>query len=96
MQALGLTGSVRILASNCAYLGRDGNTVSFSLDPRSESMLTRQRQEAIAAALSEHFGERLQVQVSVGEASAETPQQAESRVADERLVAAKASLESDP
>ncbi len=93
---LGLSGAARLLAGNCALLNREGNTVYLSLDSRSESMLTKQRKEALAAALSSYFSEPLAVDISIGEAVAETPLQEESRLADERIEAAKASLESDP
>ncbi|NIV19022.1 MAG: DNA polymerase III subunit gamma/tau [Woeseiaceae bacterium] len=93
---LGLSGAVRLLAGNCALLRRDGNTVLLSLDPRSESMLTRQRKDALAAALSQHFSEPLSVDISIGEAKDETPLQEETRMADERIEAARVSLESDP
>jgi DNA polymerase-3 subunit gamma/tau len=96
MNDLGLTGSLRMLAGNCALERREGNTVHFSLDPRSESMLTRQRKDALAAALSKHFGEDLAVDIRVAEAPPETPQEQETRVADARMVAARASLEADP
>ena len=93
---LDLAGSVKLLASNCAYLRRDGDTVHFNLDPRSESLLTRERQEALAAALSKHFNEPLSVDINVAEVIHETPHQEESRLADERIEAARVSLESDP
>lgn len=91
-----LAGAVRLLASNCAYLRRDGNTVHLGLDPRSESMLTKQRKDTIAEALSEHFGEALKVEIAIGAAQAETPLQQESREADEKLEEARQSLEADP
>jgi DNA polymerase-3 subunit gamma/tau len=93
---LGLTGSLRMLAGNCAFDKREGNTVYFSLDPRSESMLTRQRRDALAAALSKHFGEELLVDIRVANAPPETPNKKEIRRVDERLLAARKSLESDP
>ena len=93
---IGLTGLVRILASNCALLRREGDTVYLTLDPRSESYLTRERQLKIAAALSAHFGETLSVDISVGNADTETPVQAQSRMQDEKLEQARQSLESDP
>lgn len=96
VSALGLSGAVRLLAGNCALTGRKGNRVLLSLDPRSESMLTKQRREALAVALSDYFSESLTVEVTVGEAVEETPLQEESRLADERIEAARASLESDP
>ena len=96
MSELRLTGSIRMLAGNCALDKREGDTVYFSLDPRSDSLLTRQRKDALAAALSEHFGEELLVDIRVAELTPETPHQQENRIADERIDAARKSLESDP
>ncbi len=93
---LGLSGTVRLLASNCAYSARHGNTIELNLDPRSESLLTRQRKDALAKVLSEHFGEKLTVDVRLGDIAEETPVKKEERVADERIEAARQSLESDP
>jgi DNA polymerase-3 subunit gamma/tau len=97
---LGLTGAVRMLASNCGFLKRDGNTLFFGLDPRSESLLTKQRKDALASTVSQHLGERLSIDISIVKVSvdesAETPVQEESRLADEKVAAARASLESDP
>jgi DNA polymerase-3 subunit gamma/tau len=96
VNSLGLSGSVRMLASNCVLERRDGNTVFLSLDPRSDSYLTAPRKEAIAEALSRHFDEPLRVDVSITESVGETPNQVEVRVADEKISAARAALESDP
>jgi len=93
---LGLSGAVRLLASNCAYLRREANTIFLGLDPRSESMLTKQRKDTIATCLSEHFGEPLVVDIVMGAAAEETPVQQESRMADERLEEARQTLEADP
>jgi DNA polymerase-3 subunit gamma/tau len=97
---LGLTGAIRMLASNCAFLKRDGNTLFFGLDPRSASLLTKQRKDALASMVSKHLGEQLSIDISIVKVpvadSAETPVQEESRLADEKVAAARASLESDP
>jgi len=94
--SLDLAGSVRMLASNCALEKRDGDTVCFSLDPRSESLLTAARKQAMAEALSHYFGEQLRVDIIVSVNAGETPSQSQVRVADEQISAALASLESDP
>jgi len=94
--ALGLSGAVRLLASNCAYLRREGNTIFLGLDERSDSMLTKPRKDVIAERLSEHFGEALVVDITVGAATSETPVQQESRLVGERLEEARQSLEADP
>ncbi len=96
---LNLKGAVRMLAINCAYLRRDGSTLYFSADANAESVLTRQRSDALAKVLSTHFGEPLTVKITIEEkrpAVAETPVQEQSRRSDERYAAARASLESDP
>jgi hypothetical protein len=93
---LGLSGAVRLLAGNCALASREGNTVRLSLDPRSESMLTKSRRDALAKALSGYFSEFLTVEIAVGKVIDETPLQEECRLADEKIEAARASLESDP
>ncbi len=93
---LGLNGALRLLAGNCAYLRREADTLFFSLDARCESMLTRQREAGLSEALSTHFGEPLKVDISVLGEGPETPHQAESRLKDETLEAARQSLENDP
>lgn len=93
---LGLSGAVRLLASNCAYLGREKNTIKLRLDPRSDSMLTKQRKDTIAERLSEHFDEKLLIDITIGSAATETPVQQESRIADARLEEARRTLEADP
>ena len=93
---LGLGGAVRLLASNCVYQERSGDTICLGLDPRSESMLTKKRKEELAKRLSAHFGERLSVEIRLGADAGETPVQEESRLADERMEAARQSLEADP
>jgi len=93
---LELSGAIRLLASNCAYLRREENTVYLGLDPRSEAMLTKQRKDAIGEQLSAHFGEKLVVDIALGSAAEETPVQQESRMADERLEEARQTLEADP
>jgi DNA polymerase-3 subunit gamma/tau len=93
---MSLPGAVRLLAGNCAYLQRDGNTVFLSIDPRSESLLTRPRKEALANALSDRFGEALVVDIAIGVAADETPLQEETRLADEKIEKAIATLEADP
>jgi len=93
---LGLSGTVRLLASNCAYQRRDGNTLHLGLDPRSEPLLTRQRKAALAEALSARFGEPLNVEIEIGAEGNETPLQEETRLADERMEAERQKLEADP
>jgi len=96
MPRLDLTAVSRQLASNCAYLRREGDTVYLSLDSRSESYLTREREQKLAAALSRYFGETIKVDIAVGEVEKETPVQTEKRMEVEEIDAARAGLEADP
>ena len=77
IEVMALPGAVRLLAGSCSFLRRDGNTVYLSIDPKSETYLTRPRKEALANALSDRFGESLAVDVSIGESVDETPLQEE-------------------
>ena len=93
---LDLSGLAKQLASNCAYVKREGGVLFLTLDGRSESYLTRPRQAALAAALSAYFGEDLKVDIEIGALAAETPVQKQEREQLEGLDAARAGLESDP
>ena len=97
VSVLGLKGTLRLLASNCVYLGRAGDTIELTLDQRSESLLTKQRKDELARVLSEHYGEKLNVEVRLGVSEEkETPIQQQERAADEQVEAARQSLEADP
>ena len=93
---LELSGTLRLLASNCAFLRREKNTVFLGLDPRSESLLTKPRKERLAARLGEYFGEKLSVDISIVAEIGETPVQEETRMADDVLESARRTLEADP
>ena len=93
---MNLGGAVRLLATNCVYLRREGNTIHLGLDPRSESLLTQKRKDELAARLCGYFGETLRVDIELTADAGETPVQEESRLADERIEAARQSLEADP
>ncbi|MEM9208665.1 MAG: DNA polymerase III subunit gamma/tau C-terminal domain-containing protein, partial [Pseudomonadota bacterium] len=93
---LELQSANRLLASNCALLGRDGLDVCLQLDPSAEAYLTRTRQEALQSALASYFDEPLKLTITVGDAAAETPVQQKARKDDEALQAATDNLRSDP
>ena len=95
-QQLELTGLARQLASNCAFLGRQGGLLRFALDPRHQSIRSRAQEEKLTQALSRHFGEALRVDIEVATPPAETPALAQARHTDERLGAARAALDVDP
>jgi len=96
IERLQLSGAVKLLAANCAYQRREGNSLYLLLDARSESLLTKSRQQTLATALAGEFGEPLRIEIAVGRAEKETPIQTEARIVDEKLEAARQSLEADP
>ena len=95
-QQLELAGLARQLASNCAFLGRQGGLLRFALDPRHQAIRSRAQEEKLTQALSRHFGEALRVDIEVATPPAETPALAQARHTDERLGAARAALDADP
>ena len=69
------------------------------MNSRTESLLTSSRKNALAKALTNHFDEKLTLEITMQESVVEpevaTPHQEEIREKDERLDAARRSLESD-
>ncbi len=84
------------LAGNCSFLRRENDTLFFRLDNRAESYLTRDREQTLAGALSDHFGEKLKISIEIGKPEKETPVQVEQRREVEEIDAARAGLEADP
>lgn len=56
VEELGLDGMVRQLARHCAWLGREGDTLRFALDPRAKHLLTDERRIAVQTALIARIG----------------------------------------
>ncbi|MEL7310163.1 MAG: DNA polymerase III subunit gamma/tau [Pseudomonadota bacterium] len=72
--ALELDGVVRMLAANCAWVGREGDHISLSLDKRSSALLTDARVKVLETALSGHHGQSIRVTVAIaGAETVETP-----------------------
>ncbi len=92
---LELQGAARQLAGNCQLLEREGNRFRFLLDPRAQSLHTRQQEERLAAALGRLVGATVSVEIEAGGAT-DTPAQREQQARDERLEQARAAIERDP
>jgi DNA polymerase-3 subunit gamma/tau len=95
LSRLELQGAARQLAGNCQLLEREGNRFRFLLDPRAQSLHTRQQEERLATALGRLVGAAVSVEIEVGGAT-DTPAQREEQARDERLEQARASIERDP
>ncbi|MES2490971.1 MAG: DNA polymerase III subunit gamma/tau, partial [Pseudomonadota bacterium] len=97
VDAMTLDGLPKQLARNCAWAGRDGDTVRLSLDPRAKHLLQDERRAAIERALSSQLGAtiRLTIELAMEEALASPAQLDQQRVSD-RQRAAESAIENDP
>lgn len=91
---LDLTGAARQLATNCALLEHQGNTLRFAIDPKAGRSAAQV--EKLTQALSRYLGGHVKLEFSEGAAHVETPTQTGERRAAEALDAARKSLEDDP
>ncbi|PWG63709.1 DNA polymerase III subunit gamma/tau [Sediminicurvatus halobius] len=93
---LRLGGMAHALASHCDWAGREGDRVRLRIDAGHAHLLNPSMQERLRAALARHFQAELQLSIDVGEVSAETPAEAQSRSSAARAEAAREAIERDP
>jgi len=91
-----LNGTTKILADNCAFIKKDNNKIYLSLDERSSSYNSKERQKVLSDCLSKYFGETIRIDINIGTPDNETPNQKNIRKEKEKLVAAQKNLETDP
>ncbi len=95
VERLGLAGSARQLAANCALGGRRGNVVQLLLDARATR--TPGNEARLTEALSRYLGEPVRLQFEVpAEGAPVTPAREMMRQDEQRIAEARAALESDP
>ncbi|MBM4219468.1 MAG: DNA polymerase III subunit gamma/tau [Gammaproteobacteria bacterium] len=92
---LELRGPARQLAGHCQLLAREGDKFRFLLDARAGSLHTRQLEERFLQALRNLVGDAATLEIEQGGAG-DTPARRDEMARDERLEAARASLERDP
>ena len=93
---LELGGAARQLASNCAFLRREGAAVYLALDPRNRVLHSKAIEDKLAQALGRVLGEPVRLQIESVAVEAETPARAQVRQADAELQAARERLAADP
>jgi DNA polymerase-3 subunit gamma/tau len=93
--ALRLRGAARELAANCAWGGGAGDRIQLRLAPSHEQLRSTKSVERLQAALSEHFGRSLRVEVLVQDAGEDTPAQARQRSAEATQARAEAAIADD-
>jgi len=91
-----IAGSLGEIASHCVFSGQDRNTLLFILNAEHGSFLTDAHQDGLSAILGDYFGAPVQVKISLGEASVETPREADLRESKQRQDDAVATLNDDP
>ncbi|MDZ7749490.1 MAG: DNA polymerase III subunit gamma/tau C-terminal domain-containing protein [Halofilum sp. (in: g-proteobacteria)] len=95
--ALPLKGLAAELASNTALVGLDGNRLRLALGAEHAHLGTDRYRERLEAALGEHLGRTLRVElVTEAAAGGETPAQAEARRSESRREEARAAIDGDP
>jgi len=94
--ALNLQGPVTQLASHCSLLAKEGSRVRLLLDSEGEPFRRPALEDKLTQALSAHFGETVKVEIEISEMKIDTPARRQQANADEKLRAARASIEADP
>lgn len=94
---LKLSGMARMLAQNCELAEFEGQRMRLTVPQNQKHLLDNIYQEKLRAALKEHFGNHLQVQIeSGGNTTINTPAQQIGREKAERQAQAESSIKSDP
>jgi DNA polymerase III subunit gamma/tau len=93
---LGLQGPLSQLAAHCVLTSKQGNHVKLALDADGETFRRPALEDRLAQTLSTYFGEPIKLEISAVAEVANTPARLQKAAADDRLQAARASIDSDP
>jgi DNA polymerase-3 subunit gamma/tau len=95
---LNLAGPSSQLAAHCALVGKQGNRVVLALDAEGETFRRPSLEERLTQALSTYFGEPIKLEITAAAAAevANTPARQQKAAADDRMQAARTSIETDP
>jgi len=76
VQSLALSAFVKQMAMECVLKQRDGDLWSLILPTQHKMLFNKDREEKLAQALQQQFGESARVNIQIGESVASTPVQA--------------------
>jgi DNA polymerase-3 subunit gamma/tau len=93
---LKLGGMARVLAQNCELAEFDGQRLRLFVPQTHKHLLDAATQEKLRAALREHFGKQVQMQISPRDAVANTPARQISQEKAVRQTRAEAAIHDDP
>ena len=96
IDAMGLQGPTRQLAAHCVWVGRTGDLVRLRIDAENTHFRRKQMEDKLVAALSQHFGQPVRLEITEGEGSIATPARNQAIAAEDRQRAAEQAIESDP
>ena len=96
IDAMGLQGPTRQLAAHCVWVGRTGDLVRLRIDTENTHFRRKQMEDKLVAALSQHFGQPVRLEITEGEGSIATPARNQAIAAEDRQRAAEQAIESDP
>ncbi len=89
-------GILQSTVANCAYMGREENTLAFILDEQQSTLYDVEHQRRLADLLSEYFQQPLDVSITTGQPTIETPAKIIIRLQQERQRQAELAIQSDP
>jgi DNA polymerase-3 subunit gamma/tau len=92
---LGLKGIVHNIASHCALVRCEGNTLQFVLDEAHTALYNEGHSDKLRMALENYFAVPVSVTLEAGRVPGETPAIREARLAEARQAEAVESIESD-
>lgn len=97
--AMNLSGVTQNTAAHCVLDNinhrPDGVTLHFTLDDKQSALFNQSHQDRLAAALSQYFALSVQIAITVGSVSRETPALIQQRLHQARLAAAQQEFAAD-
>ena len=93
---LSLSGINQQLANNTAQVSFDGTHLVLTLDETFANLHSRERENAVKAALDTYYGKAIRLELRIGKPDAETPAAERQRHLDEKQQAAVTAIENDP
>ena len=93
---LAVRGAARELAANCVLKQRSGNRLELLLPDAHASLRTPTAEQRLQEALTERYGEKIRLVITVGDGETESPAAKQNRQRDERYRKSEKTLSSDP
>ncbi len=94
--AADIHGAARQLAEHCTIKEQSENRISLILAERSAHLNTEQVRGRLEAAIGEHLGRRLRLEIASGAPSVATPAEIREAGEDQKMRKARESIEQDP